>query len=131
MAGRGTTLKLAPALLVSQIALAGNKYLCIPEVDEDLASAFLENDASDGRLAASGGGDPLRREPARQPLLDVLPQRDSRQMVHRLLLLLDGNHLLCGQLGRGGAECEAAGGGRGGVETEERGRLGLRAGGGG
>jgi hypothetical protein len=64
MAGRGTTLKLAPALLVSQIALAGNQYLCIPEVDEDHASALLEHDASDGRLAASGGGDPLRREPA-------------------------------------------------------------------
>jgi hypothetical protein len=99
MSGRGTTLKLAPALLVSQIALAGNQYLCIPEVDEDHASALLEHDASDGRLAASGGGDPLRREPARQPLLDVLPQRDAGQLVLRLLLL-DGNHLLRGQLGR-------------------------------
>lgn len=112
-------------------------HLSVAEVDEDLAAALLEHDAGGGRLAASRGGDPLRREPARQPLLHVLPQRETRKRA-LLRLLLDGHHLLRGQvrlgrlggLGRGGAEREAEGAAGGGAQAEERGRVGLGGGGG-
>jgi hypothetical protein len=129
----GTTLKLTPAFRVSRITTAGERYLGVAEVDEDLAGALLEHDTGDGRLTAPRGGDPLRREPARQPLLDVLPQSDARQLVLGLFLL-HGQHLLRRQLrrlGRGGAEREAPAGGGGRVETEERSWVGLGGGSGG
>lgn len=112
-----------------------DRHLSVAEVDEDLAGSLLEHDAGDGRLAAARGGDPLRREPTRQPLLHILPQRDSRQRI-LLRLLLDGHHLLHGQvrlgrlggLGRGGAEREADGAAGGGAQAQERGRVGLGGG---
>jgi hypothetical protein len=116
----GTALKLTPAFRLSRITTAVEKYLGVAEVDEDLAGALLEHDTGDGRLTASRGGDPLRREPARQPLLDVLPQRDARQLVLRLFLL-HGHHLLRRQLrrlGRGCAESEAPARGGSRVEAE-------------
>lgn len=115
------------------------RHLSVAEVDEDLAGALLEHDAGDGRLAAARGGDPLRREAARQPLLHVLPQRDARERI-LLGLLLDGQHPLCGQVrlgrlrgpGSGGAEREGDGAaGGGGMEAEEGGLVGLGGGGGG
>lgn len=118
------------------LGLILDRHLSIAEVDEDLAGALLEHDAGDGRLAAARGGDPLRREPAGQPLLHILPKRDSRQRI-LLRLLLDGHHLVRGQvrlgrlggLGRGGAQREADGAAGDGAQAQERGRVGLGGGG--
>jgi hypothetical protein len=82
------------------------------------------------------GGDPLRREPAQQPLLHILSQHDSRQGI-LLRLLLDSHHLLRGQarfdgfggFACGGTECKANSAAVGGAQAQERGLVRLRGGG--
>lgn len=115
-------------------------HLGIAEVDEHPSGALLEHDAGDGRLAAARGGDPLRREAPGKPLLHVLSQRRSGQLVlhgHHLIRPVLGGRLLhldrLGGLGGGGGEREArgaAGGGGGGeAEVEEGERVELGGGG--